>query len=174
MSSPSVHELGIATLEELFAAAEAMEAEAARRYAAVARAMDAAGRPEVAALFRELERAEEGHAREVAAWAVAALGRPPAPVAVGWRTPEGQDLDDLDRDPRLLTPYRALSVAVHDEEWAFSFYSYVAAHAGDEAIRRQAEAFAREELGHAAWLRRERRRAFRAEGRGRRWSFGEG
>ena len=160
------------TLDRLFAVAEAMETEAARRYAAMAETMDAAGNAEVAKLFRELERAEQGHARHVADWAEATRDRRcRRPRSAGGR-PKARILGDLDRDPRLLTPYRALSVAVHNEERAFSFYSYAAADANDEAVRQQAEAFAREELGHAAWLRRERRRAYRAEGRGRRWSLG--
>ena len=32
-------------------------------------------------------------------------------------------------DTRLVTSYRALSVAVHNEERAFSFWTYVTAHA---------------------------------------------
>jgi rubrerythrin len=172
MPSSPFHEVRVVTLGQLFAVAEAMEVEAARRYATMARTMDVAGSTGLAGLFRELERAEQGHARHVAGWAEATLGRRAAPAAVGWRTPEGQELGDLDRDPRLLTPYRALGVAVHNEERAFGFYSHVAASTEDEAVRRQAEAFAREELGHAAWLRQKRRRAYHAEGRGRRWRLG--
>jgi hypothetical protein len=54
-------------------------------------------------------------------------------------------------------------MAVHNEERAFAFWSYVAAHAGSAEIRRAAEAMAHEELGHVSLLRRERRKAFHAE-----------
>ena len=67
--------------------------------------------------------------------------------------------------PRLLSAYRALSMAVRNEERAFAFWSYVAAHAGDADIRHAAETMAHEELGHVATLRRERRSAFHAERR---------
>lgn len=40
------------------------------------------------------------------------------------------------------------------------FWTYAAAHAPSEEIRQAAERLAREELGHVATLRRERRRAF--------------
>ena len=171
MSSSSFHEVRVATLEELFASPRRWRS---RPRSATDDGPDD-GRRGQHRRRQPLPRAGTrgtDHARHVAEWAEATLGRRAAPAAVGWRTPEGQELGDLDRDPRLLTPYRALGVAVHNEERAFGFYSYVAANTEDEAVRRQAEAFAREELGHAAWLRQERRRAYHAEGRGRRWRLG--
>jgi hypothetical protein len=53
-------------------------------------------------------------------------------------------------------------MAVRNEERAFAFWSYVAAHAQAPEIRRAAEAMAHEELGHVAILRQERRNAFHA------------
>jgi len=52
---------------------------------------------------------------------------------------------------------------VLNEERGFAFYSYLAASAGDVAVREAAERLAAEELNHAAVLRRERRRAYRRE-----------
>jgi hypothetical protein len=54
-------------------------------------------------------------------------------------------------------------MAVRNEERAFAFWSYVAAHAEAPEIRRAAEAMAHEELGHVSILRRERRKAYHAE-----------
>jgi rubrerythrin len=54
-------------------------------------------------------------------------------------------------------------MAVRNEERAFSFWSYVVAHAQNSDVRRAAEAMASEELEHVAKLRRERRRAYHAE-----------
>lgn len=62
-----------------------------------------------------------------------------------------------------MTPYHALCLAVRNEERAFAFWSYVAAFAEDTEIKSAAEAMAREELGHVAGLRRERRRAYHRE-----------
>jgi hypothetical protein len=53
-------------------------------------------------------------------------------------------------------------MAVRNEERAFAFWSYVAAQATMPEIQQAAETMAREELGHVATLRRERRRAFHA------------
>ena len=62
-----------------------------------------------------------------------------------------------------MTPYRALSMAVRNEERAFAVWSYVAGFAEDPEIKKSAESMAREELGHVATLRNERRRAYHSE-----------
>ena len=62
-----------------------------------------------------------------------------------------------------MTPYRALAMAVRNEERAFAFWSYVAAYSEDPEIKQAAEAMAREELGHVSTLRKERRRAYHRE-----------
>ncbi|MEJ1936656.1 hypothetical protein WDZ92_41220 [Nostoc sp. NIES-2111] len=54
-------------------------------------------------------------------------------------------------------------MAVRNEERAFAFWTYLAAHAGSEDVRQAAEKMASEELTHAAIFRRERRRAFHRE-----------
>jgi rubrerythrin len=83
---------------------------------------------------------------------------------IRWKLPETFDDEGIAAaDPRLLSAYRSLATAVRNEERAFAFWAYVAAQAGTPEIREAAEAMAREELGHVATLRRERRRAFRAE-----------
>jgi rubrerythrin len=56
-------------------------------------------------------------------------------------------------------------MAVRNEERAFAFWSYVAAHAEQREIKRAAETMARQELEHAAKLRKERRRAYHKEKR---------
>jgi rubrerythrin len=60
----------------------------------------------------------------------------------------------------LVTPYRALFIAVRNEERAFAFWSYVSAYSPNETIREYAEKMAREELRHASILRKERRHAY--------------
>jgi rubrerythrin len=54
-------------------------------------------------------------------------------------------------------------MAVQNEERAFAFWSYMAASAKTPDIKSASEAMAREELGHVATLRRERRRAYHRE-----------
>ncbi len=74
-----------------------------------------------------------------------------------------ENFDDEEGSSHLLTPYRALAIAVRNEEKAFAFYSYVAGAAPDTQMQQIAEELAKDELAHAWLLRRERRKAYRRE-----------
>ncbi len=155
----------VGSAAELFALAMGMEEEAARRYAALAARMEAAGEARLAVVFGSLARMELGHATQVVERARAAIGAVPIASAVAWELPVG--FDDEAARSATLTPYRALAIAVRNEERSFAFFSYLAATAPDDAVRSLAEDFAREELDHAALLRRERRLAWRETPRDR-------
>ncbi|HEY0837572.1 MAG TPA: ferritin family protein, partial [Azospirillum sp.] len=142
----------------------AMEEEAVRRYRQLATIMESRYALDTAATFLTLAEEEQDHAQAIAALA-GRLGRPLASgAAFTWRLPPeiAASWDDL-TDRTRVTPYRALAVAVLNEQRGFAWFSYVAANATDPDVRRQAEALAAEELNHAAMLRRERRAAFRRE-----------
>ena len=153
------------SLDELFALANAMEQEAASRYASLAEDMRVQDKRALAAVFDQLAAAEREHVDSVANWSQSRLGRPPNPALVRWDAPETFDPQTASEitTSRLMTPYRALSMAVRNEERAFAFWSYVAGFAEDPDIKKAAEAMAREELGHVATLRKERRRAYHDE-----------
>jgi rubrerythrin len=154
----------IRSMDELFAVAHAMEHEAAARYNDIARRMRADGNASLADVFEHLADEERSHVDSVVHWSRKERGHAPDPALVRWQLPETFDDEGAAvTDPRLLTAYRALSMAVRNEERAFAFWSYVAAHAATADIRRAAETMAREELEHVAILRRERRQAYRAE-----------
>lgn len=79
-----------------------------------------------------------------------------------------QDLrDDLAREisdnPYLMTPYRALCLAVINKERVFEIISTLAANQVNDLIRHHAESFAQDELTEIADLRLRRRRASRSE-----------
>ncbi len=82
-----------------------------------------------------------------------------------WEAPEALDAETAAemRSSRLMTPYRALAMAVRNEERAFAFWSYLAVYSEDAEIPKAAEAMAKGELGHVATLRKERRRAYHLE-----------
>ena|SRR6478752_9486882 len=154
----------VKSLEELFAIAFAMEQEAAARYDEIAERMRRDGNLELAAVFDRLVADENGHLARVARWAQQRSGHPPDAARIRWQIPETFDDESTGTtDPRLLSTYRILSMAVRNEERAFAFWSYVAAHADSEDIRIAAESLAHEELEHVALLRRERRKAFHAD-----------
>lgn len=151
----------VRTLEELFAIAHAMEHEAAARYAEIAERMLRQGNPALADVFTRLSTDERGHLANVAHWSERLRGAAPNPALIRWQPPDTFDDEGASTtDPRLQTTYRALAMAVRNEERAFAFWSYVAAQAGSPEVQHAAETMAHEELGHVATLRRERRRAF--------------
>jgi len=147
--------------DTLFSLAAAMEREATERYEALAAAMRDGGNPEAAEVFDGLAAEERSHENQIAAWAGRELGEDLPREPVEWQTGEvfALEVEDLE-DPHTLTPYRALSIAVHNEERAFAFFSYVAANTDNPTVRAYAEGLAREELSHAAALRRHRRAAY--------------
>ena len=141
-----------------------MEHEAATRYAEMARRLRREGNPSLADVFEGLAAEERGHLASVVHWSEKERDKAPDPTLVCWKPPETFDDEGASTtDPRLLSAYRSLSMAVRNEERAFAFWTYVAAYAKDREIRRAAETMAGEELDHVATLRRERRRAYHAD-----------
>ena len=153
------------SLDELFALANAMEMEAANRYAGLAEDMRRQNRGALAEVFAQLAAAEREHVDSVARWSQSRRGKAPDPALVRWEAPEtfGAETAREIGSSRLTTPYRALAMAVRNEERAFAFWSYVAAYSEDSEIKQAAEAMAHEELGHVSTLRKERRRAYHKE-----------
>ena len=153
------------SLDELFALANAMEEEAANRYSALAEDMRRQNKGALAEVFAHLAAAEREHVDSVTRWSQSRRGKAPDPALVRWEAPETFDAETTREigTSRLTTPYRALAMAVRNEERAFAFWSYVAAYSKDSEIKQAAEAMAREELGHVSTLRKERRRAYHKE-----------
>jgi rubrerythrin len=154
--------------DEMLAIAHAMEREAAARYAMLADCMRRVDQREVAELLDGLAAEERGHVDSVERLAQQTVHHAP-PAA----PPRAVLLKTFAREEEataavLLSAYRTLSIAVRQEERAFAFWTYVAAHSPNAALRELAETFARQELIHAAKLRQARRRAFHAERGGRR------
>jgi rubrerythrin len=151
--------------DELFALAHAMEQEAATRYAALAGEMRRQNKVDLAMVFEHLAAEERSHVDSVVRWSKSRVGASPDPARISWEGPETFDAQTITEitSSSLMTPYRALSMAVRNEERAFAFWSYVAAHADQGEIKRSAETMARQELEHVAKLRSERRRAYHEE-----------
>jgi rubrerythrin len=155
------------TLAELMGLAAAMESEAILRYGQLAAEMSRRGDHGLAAMFQVLLEEERAHLAGIERWSRATTGDSPPAARRPWQLPPeiARSWEEAVRSA-LLTPYRALSIAVLNEDRGFAFYTYVAARAEDTAARAAAERLAAEELNHAALLRRERRRAWRSEQRG--------
>jgi rubrerythrin len=119
------------------------------------------GRPDLVSVFERLIAEESGHLRNVTDWSERISGRPPQLSNMRWDlSPMFDDEGAGKIAPELLSGYRAYSMAVRNEERAFAFWTYVASRAPSDELRSAAEQMARDELGHIATLRSERRRAF--------------
>lgn len=153
------------SLDELFALAHAMEQEAADKYDSLAEDMRGQGKDDLAEVFTRLAAAEREHVDSVTQWSQSRRGKRPEPALVRWEAPEALAPEAAAevKTSRLMTPYRALAMAVRNEERAFAFWSYLAAYSRDPEVKKASEAMAREELGHVATLRKERRRAYHRE-----------
>jgi len=153
------------SLDELFALANAMEQEAATKYGELAEEMRRQDRFDLLTVFSDLAAAEREHVDSVQRWSQSRRGKLPDPALVRWEAPETFDPDATAeiKASNLMTPYRALAMAVRNEERAFAFWSYLAAYSKDPEIKKASEAMAKEELGHVATLRKERRRAYHRE-----------
>jgi len=150
------------SIDRLMEIAVGMEHEAAERYRELAAEMERIEDAEMAALFRELAELEAAHEQGLGRWARREGRRPPVPAHFAWQMPETFGAGAEDGEAEVLTPYKALSIAVRNEERAFAFYSYLAAIADDADVEARALALAAEELDHVAELRALRRRAYHA------------
>jgi rubrerythrin len=155
----------VRSLDELFAIAHAMEQEAAERYGQLATRMQVEGNSELAALFERLASEEQSHEDSVVSWSRQRIGKAPDPSAIRWKLPKTFDEETAAEltSSRLINAYRVLSMAVRNEERAFTLWSYIAAQADEPEIQKAAERMAHEELEHVSLLRRARREAYHAE-----------
>lgn len=153
----------VTSLQQLMDMAATMEQKAAERFDELATQLERLDNSETASLFRSLAEEERDHQEEIARWSQRVDSYLPVSAGIPWRLPETFELAETQTSNYTLTPYRALSLAVRNEENAFAFYSYLAAIAGDDAVRLRAEALAKGELEHVARLRMYRRRAYHAE-----------
>jgi len=140
---------------DLFAFAAQQAADARRRYKRLADAARKRADHELAELFETLGQRKppeiapsNGDAERVQRLLPLALAYP--------ATEDGMH-------SALLTPYRALALAVQEAQQSFAAYAQIAALAQPSAVRQQAENLARKELARAAALRGARRRAYHAE-----------
>ncbi len=153
-----MHLPSLSDTEELEALAIALERRAAERFRQMAAAMQARGRADLGALFERLAREEASHEatlRESSPEIDEERIERHWPAGLG-EAPRIADAQELAR----ASVYRCLADAVRNEEKAFRFFSYLAANSEDRAHAQRAEALAKEELEHAALLRRARRAAY--------------
>ena len=155
----------VKTTSDLMSIALQAEREAIRRYTLLAESMRKGNNLCAAGLFERMVTEEVEHERLLMKWMKKeGINENPEIEPIVWKDPHVSTVyNDEAYDPYYSTPYKALAFAVHNEEIAFRFYTHVEANSENKAVRKYAEILAREELGHAALLRAERRLAYHKE-----------
>lgn len=144
----------IRTAVELYVHAIAIEKEAAERYAEFALRMADEGSDEVAALFRQLSRAELDHL-DALLRRTEGCCLPPVPLGdYRWIESGAPDPGVGEVVNRLMTPHQALAIALTAEKRARDFFESVRHTAEDPAVRALAQEMAMEESGHVSQVLR--------------------
>jgi hypothetical protein len=145
------------SMADLLAFAARQSANEASRYAHAAELARARGIHELGELLEILAKREP---------ADAALKDGDAEKVQGLLPPAFAEADSAMEEAMrsaLLTPYRALALAVEEAQRNFRTFAHIAALAEPAHVRQAAERLARNELMRAAALRGARRRAYHAE-----------
>jgi rubrerythrin len=143
----------IATVEEFYAHAIAIEREAAERYTEFEAYFTDHGQDVLAGLCHNLAVLERSH---LAALIQASQGLTlPAIPAGGYRWLEAGSPEAAARELfyRVASERQLMEIALHAEKKAQRFFEWIAANAPDEAVRALAREMAREEEEHVRWVR---------------------
>lgn len=138
----------ISTRIEFLAYAHAMEIEAADRYGMFADQMETTNNPEVAVLFREMERLEDLHAEEIKALIGDAEMPGIQPWELDWGGDDPPEAVDYSATHYLMNPHQALTLVLEAEQRAVNFYQGIADGNEDPDIKKLASEFAEEERDH--------------------------
>jgi len=152
MTSPSAAPK-VASLADLFAIAYRIEADAVERYELLTRQMETFNNPELAAVFRDLGRAEKIHRDEIQRLA----GDPHIEARaqrVEWKRGDSPEEMDLGALHYLMTPWQALQLALAGEKRALEFFQHVSKTVSNAQIKKVADEFVEEEAEHVELVHR--------------------
>ena len=144
----------VSSLPDLFAVAYQIEVDAVERYTMLAGQMESHNNPELAAVFRDLARAEGIHAGEIRRWAGAMDVAAHAQQAAKWKKNESPESADLDAVHYLMTRSEALEMALAGEERALAYFRHVLASVTDPAVKELAKRLVEEETEHVELCQR--------------------
>jgi rubrerythrin len=138
----------IASPADLFAVAYQIEVDAVERYQILAGQMDSHNNPELAAVFRDLARAEGIHAAEIRRLAGGIDVEAHARQVAKWNKGDSPESADLGGAHYLMTRAEALQMALAGEERALAYFTHVFASLADEKMKAIAKTFIEEESEH--------------------------
>ena len=138
----------ITTRKEFLVHALVMENEAAERYSIFADQMETNNNPDVAGLFREMERLEELHAEKIAEMIGPTELPTIQPWELEWGSEDAPEALDYSATHYLMTAHQALSLVLEAERRAVNFFQGIADGATDPETKKVAAEFAEEEREH--------------------------
>ncbi|MCC6778865.1 MAG: rubrerythrin [Hyphomicrobiales bacterium] len=144
----------VRSLAELYAVAYRIEADAVERYELLADQMETHNNPELTAVFRDLARAEGIHRDEIKRMAGDIDVVAHAERMARWARGDSPEEVELDQVSYLMTPRRALELALAGEERALAFFQGVVAETKDAKVKEMAEEFVEEEAEHVNLVHR--------------------
>ncbi len=140
-------------VEDLLAYAFALEQEAGERYTELAELMAAHNNHEVSELFYKMAKLEQGHADEIHGLMKARKIADSSSIKYQWTSAEAPETTDLADLHYLMTPYQALTLALHNEQRAHDFFANIALASTDEETAQLANKLAEEETEHVGWVK---------------------
>lgn len=140
----------IESLTDLYAVAYQIEIDAVERYNTLAKQMETYNNAELAAVFRDLARAEGLHADEIRRLAGGIDLEAHALRVAIWSKTESPEAVDMGAAHYLMTRHEALQLALAGEERALAYYQELARSTANPNVRDLAKRFAEEEVEHVA------------------------
>ena len=144
----------ISSTADLLAVAYQIEVDAVDRYTMLADQMESHNNPELAAVFRDLARAEGIHAAEIRRTAGDLDVAARANTVATWKTTESPEAVELGAAHYLMTRREALQLALAGEQRALAFFQMVVASVSDPGIKELAGTFVNEETEHVELCQR--------------------
>lgn len=144
----------IATIEEFYAHAIAIEHEAACRYREFQAHFADRGEDVLAGLCRNLARFEQDHYEDLLARSRDLVLPAIAPERYKWLDAGTPETLSREMVYRVATPRQLLQIALRAERDARRFFTYVAGTTASAQVQALAEEMAREEDEHVRWVSR--------------------
>lgn len=152
--TPAPDEPEVLSLPDLFAVAYQIEADAVDRYDLLAEQMETYNNRDLAAVFRDLSRAEALHRDEIRRLAGGIDVVAHARKMAKWRRGEGPEEVDLGSAHYLMTPWHALQMALAGEQRALAFFTSIVDTTQDPEVKKMAAEFVEEEAEHVNLVQR--------------------
>lgn len=138
----------VSSLQDLFAIAYQIEADAVERYGMLADQMEVHNNPELANIFRDLARAEGIHRDEIRRMAGEIEIVDHAAKVAKWARGDSPEEADFGAADYRMTPWHALQMALTGEKRALAYFKHIVDTAADPKIKEMAAEFVEEEAEH--------------------------